>query len=316
MHKMEAEEKEVALQFAREYFNSGQSTYRDSCVTTPNIYLSFIMHSAKKVRIPPLAISLSSQPPVSNSNGCAFLMRLEWKEDQNHEKIHHISASPAQFSTQTMRRQNGRIAPEATKWLLHAEEKLQRLLSAHKTVCLLSKFLHHINHPISTTIPKLARARAGQFKIFERCRKKQIQRSASLQGFMKVLSMMPSTCQWTQVLSLHPWLQGHSLLHKLLPNAASTHDPHKVNQNHVNKHLYPTRYTWCQWKKKIFTMVLYKWQQKLRHFGSASWYRAQFRSLQWWSIWVLTQFDCGDRIYYLPAQDLHHSHHACPAHDT
>jgi hypothetical protein len=174
---MEAEEKEVALQFAREYFNSGQSTYRDSCVTTPNIYLSFIMHS------------------------------------------------------------------EATKWLLHAEEKLQRLLSAHKTVCLLSKFLHHINHPISTTIPKLARARAGQFKIFERCRKKQIQRSASLQGFMKVLSMMPSTCQWTQVLSLHPWLQGHSLLHKLLPNAASTHDPHKVNQNHVNKHLYPTRYT-------------------------------------------------------------------------
>jgi hypothetical protein len=69
---MEAEEKEVALQFAREYFNSGQSTYRDSCVTTPNIYLSFIMHS------------------------------------------------------------------EATKWLLHAEEKLQCLLSAHKTVCLLS----------------------------------------------------------------------------------------------------------------------------------------------------------------------------------
>ncbi len=138
MHKMEAEEKEVALQYAREYFNSGQSTYRDSCVTTPNIYLSFIMHSAKKVRIPPLAISLSSQQPVSNSNGCAFLMRLEWKEDQNHEKIHHISADPAQFSAQTMRRQNGRIAPEATKWLLHAEEKLQCLLSAHKTVCLLS----------------------------------------------------------------------------------------------------------------------------------------------------------------------------------
>ncbi len=145
------------------------------------------MHSAKNVRIPPLAMSLSSQQPVSNSNGCAFLMRLEWKEDQNHEKIHHISASPAQFSKQTMRRQNGRITPEATIWLLHAEEKLQRLLSAHKTVCLLSKFLHHINHPSSTTIPKLARVRAGQFKLFERCRKKQIQRSASLQGFMKVL---------------------------------------------------------------------------------------------------------------------------------
>jgi hypothetical protein len=52
-------------------------------------------------------------------------------------------------------------------------------------------FLHHINHPSSTTIPKLARARAGQLKIFERCRKKQIQRSASLQGFMKVLSWCP-----------------------------------------------------------------------------------------------------------------------------
>ncbi len=261
-------------------------------------------------------MSLSSQQPVSNSNGCAFLMRLEWKEDQNHEKIHHISASPAQFSKQTMRRQNGRITPEATIWLLHAEEKLQRLLSAHKTVCLLSKFLHHINHPSSTTIPKLARVRAGQFKLFERCRKKQIQRSASLEGFMKVLWMMPSTCQWKQVLSLHPWLQGHSLLHKLLPNVASIHDPHKVNQNHVNKHLYPTRYTWCQWKQQILTLVLYKWQQKLSHFGSASWYRAQFKSLQWWSIWVLTQFDCRDRIYYLPAQDLHHSHHTCPAHDT
>jgi hypothetical protein len=83
---MEAEEKDTVLQYAREYFNSGQSTYRDSCVTTPNIYLSFIMHS------------------------------------------------------------------QATKWLLHAEEKLQRLLSAHKTVCLLSKFLYHINHPRSTTI--------------------------------------------------------------------------------------------------------------------------------------------------------------------
>ncbi len=127
--------------------------------------------------------------------------------------------------------------------------------------------------------PKLARVRAGQFKIFERCRKKQIQISASLQGFMKVLWMMRSTCQWKQVLSLHPWLQGHSLLHKLLPNVASMHDPHKVNQNHVNNHLYPTRYTWCQWKQQILTLVLYKWQQKLRHFGSASWYRALFRSL-------------------------------------
>jgi hypothetical protein len=148
---MEAEEKDTVLQYAREYFNSGQSTYRDSCVTTPNIYLSFIMHSAKNVRIPPLAISLSSQQPVSNSNGCAFLMRLESKVDQNHEKIHPINASPAQLSKQTIR-QNGRITPEATKWLLHAEEKLQRLLSAHKTVCLLSKFLYHINHPRSTTI--------------------------------------------------------------------------------------------------------------------------------------------------------------------